>query len=127
MKLPRTDRNLAELRETIPEGVIGYLAEIPEKDRADLYSTIVVLENTVDLHARVVVTDGVETVDFGVPFYDEAGELRTLSASWELPASRRPAGRSCMRWSATKAAMRRSQLRGCVGARQPTGRDQDDP
>ncbi len=90
MKLPRTDQELAQLRGTVPEGVIGYLAEVGEDERADLFSTVVVLEELADLRARVVVTDGADTVDFGVPLYNEAGELRTLSATWEVASEPAP-------------------------------------
>ncbi len=90
MRYPRTDVDLAELRDIVPDGVVNYLAVISEEERADLFSTVVVLEEPDDLRTRVIVTDGRETVDFGTRLYDESGATRTLSAAWEVASEPAP-------------------------------------
>ena len=90
MRYPRTDIDLAALRDIVPESVVNYLAEVSEEERADLFSTVAVLEEPNDLRTRLVVTEGTETVDFGTPFYDESGATRVLSAAWEIASEPAP-------------------------------------
>ncbi len=90
MMIPRTDQELTALRNTLPGGVVDFLGEVSEEDRADVFSTVAILEGPADLTTPIIVTDGSLTVDFGTPLCDAAGAPRVLATIWEVVAEPAP-------------------------------------